>query len=393
MARSSGRLESRDWGGVVGAGGWGVRFLSQAWRGLIAAAIFVGLCAVFGEDKPEPDSRDDGKVSLDGDFGLVGTINFSSDGETLLASSWDKTVRIWDVRGLWDEFGEELARLPVLSEIYDVAMSPDCRTVATAGVAGLTLWNWRDGGATAETIADLGASRALAFSPDGGSLAVGGSDGEVRLLDLRSRRVAPLFGDPGEAIRKLWITSDGSLLISLSYTGGLIFWDLERERMVEKIDGPTSDVLAACPSPDGKSIAISRYWKTPGEIEIWDLETGRLKARGWGHDGITQALAFSRDGGTLASAGSDLRIRLWDANTGRAVGEVDEVGEWVRVLKFSIDDRWLAYAGARDRVRLKRINPPGLATRAAPPSKSVESAAHSPVREATDAAPGGRMEG
>lgn len=371
MARDLERLSDvGDWNGegfvAVGAVGWWSRFLSHAWRGLIAAVIFVGLCAVFGEDDSRRDSAVEEGVSLHGDFGLVGTINFSSDGETLLSSSWDKTVRIWEMGVLGGGFGEELARLPVSTEIYDAAMSPDGRTVATVSASGLTLWNWRDGGAVAENVAGVGSSRAVAFSPDGDSLVVGGADGKIRLLDLRSGGVAPLFGNPGMSIRKLWITPDDALLISLSYNGNLTFWDRRREREVEKIDGSAWNVLAACPSPDGKTIAVSRYWGTPGEIEIWDLETGRLKAHCRRHDGIAQALAFSNDGRTLASAGSDLRIKLWNADTGLPAGEIDEVGEWVRVLKFSTDGRWLAYAGARDRVSLKRINSPNLANRSTP---------------------------
>jgi len=358
-------------------GGRKFRLLPHLGRGLAAAAIFVGLCVVFGGDEPQRDSDNKERVSLSGDFGLVGSINFASDGQTLLSSSWDKTVRIWEV-GAWPgAFGEELARLPSVAEIYDAAMSPDCRTVATAGVEGVLLWNWRDERSAAEVVADLGASRALAFTPDGRSLAVGGPGGEVRLLDLRTRRAKLLFDERGESIRRLWITPDGSLLIALGYNGGLRFWDWRRERLVEKIDGSAETVLAASLSPDGKTLALSRYWNTPGDIEIWDLETGRLKARCAGHEGIVHALAFSRDGGTLASAGSDLRLRFWNSATGDNTGQIEDVGGWVRVLKFSADGRWLAYAGARDRVELKRVDlpePPTRAVTAPPPPKADQDA-------------------
>lgn len=335
----------------------GFRLLPHLGRGLAAAAIFVGLCVVFGGDEPSAGSVNDETIALSGDFGVVGTLNFGSEGEILLSSSWDKTVRVWDVGPRPDEFAEELARLPTSVEIYDVAISPDSRTIATAGVEGVALWNWRDGRSVAENVADLGPSRAVTFAPDGRSLVVGGGDGKIHLLDTRSRRTKFLFEQRGDAIRQLWVTSDGSLLITLSYGGSLKFWDWRRERLVEKIDGLVEAALAASPSPDGKSIAISRYWQSRREIEIWDLESGRLKARCPGHEGNAHALAFSRDGGALASAGSDLRIRLWNVETGQPLGEVDGVDEWIRVLKFSNDDQWLAFAGARDRVQFKRPPP------------------------------------
>lgn len=339
------------------AGGRRFRFLPHLGRGLAAAAIFVGLCVVFGGDESTTPTRGAERTALSGDFGVVGTLNFGSSGEILLSSSWDKTVRVWDVGAWTGEFGEELARLPASAEIYDAAISPDSRMIATAGVRGVAFWNWREGKSEAETVADLAASRALAFAPDGRSLAVGGSDGKVRLLDTRSRQSRLLFEDRSGAIRKLWITADGSLLIALGYGGDLKFWDWRSERLVEKIKGGAESILSVSPSPDGTMIALSRYWQERGEIEIWDLETGRLKMKCRGHEGMVHALAFSRGGGALASAGSDLRIRLWNTETGRPLGEVEGVDEWVRVLKFSIDDQWLVYAGARDRVQFKRLAP------------------------------------
>lgn len=339
------------------AGGRGFRLLPHLGRGLAAAAIFVGLCVVFGGDEPSEDRNDGERIALSGDFGVVGTLSFGSDGEILLASSWDKTVRVWEVGAWAGGFGEELARLPSSAEIYDAELSPNSRIIAAASSAGVEFWDWRGGQAEAKRVADLGSSRALAYAPDGESLVVGGSNGKVHLLDARSKQTKLLFENQGVAIRKLWITGDGSLLIVLSYDGNLDFWDWRRERLVEKISGCAKSVLAASPSPDGKTLALSRYWQDQGEIELWDLETGRLKMKCRGHDGIVHALTFSRGGGAIASAGSDLRIRLWDIETGRALGEVENVDEWVRVLKFSRDDQWLVYAGARDRVQFKRLAP------------------------------------
>jgi len=356
-------------GGVEseGAGGWGAWLLVHAWRGMAAAAVFVGLCVVFGKDEPRPSAES--KVSFNGDFGLVATLNFAADGETLLSTSWDKTVRVWGMGAMPPDFGEELARLPAFEEVYDVAMSPDGQSVVIAGAVGVAFWNWRDPGAVPEIVAEPGPSRSLAFSPDGHSLIVGGFDGRIRVMDLRSRHVSSTFGERGDVVRGLWINPDATLLISLAYNGDLKFWDWDSKRQVAGIDGATDTVLAVALSPDGKTLALSRYWRTPGEIELWDLETGRLKTRCRGHDGITHALAYSRDGGTLASAGSDLRIRFWNAATGRSAGGIENPGGWVRVLRFSVDGRWLAFSGVRDRVQLKRIELPGAS---APTLSSAE---------------------
>ena len=63
------------------------------------------------------------------------------------------------------------------------------------------------------------------------------------------------------------------------------------------------------------------------------------------------ALAFSADGRTLATAGVDRCIRLWDLATAKELASTK--GDlWLKSVAFSPDGRWLAYAGADETVRL-----------------------------------------
>ena len=52
-------------------------------------------------------------------------------------------------------------------------------------------------------------------------------------------------------------------------------------------------------------------------MRLWDAVTGQEKSVLTGHTGGVGSIAFSPDGGTLASGSGDNTVHLWDAVTGQ----------------------------------------------------------------------------
>ena len=98
-------------------------------------------------------------------------------------------------------------------------------------------------------------------------------------------------------------------------------------------------------SPDGKTLAMASY---EGNVQLWDVATGKLLETLKGHSSAVQAVVFSPDGRTLASGSTDQTVRLWNVETRRELMQLDpgsvELGA-VYTLAFSPDGKQLLAGG------------------------------------------------
>ena len=225
-----------------------------------------------------------------------------------------------------------------------LAFSPDGTTLASASRAEkspVKLWDVE----TREIIARFGSASpglAVAISPDGATLA-SEHNGTVKLWEVATAtRTATLEGRPGDTRFRAIAFSppDGATLAVVSGQRTVELWDLATEANYADLDHD-SKVNSLAFSPEGTSLATAT---TDGMVILWDPATGERTAVVEGHAGWVGAVTFSPDGATLASqAGWDGLVKLWDVKTQRTVATIENV-RGGSAMAFSLDGATLACA-------------------------------------------------
>jgi WD40 repeat protein len=93
---------------------------------------------------------------------------------------------------------------------------------------------------------------------------------------------------------------------------------LFRVRQLATLQGHEDGVLAVAFSPDGGRVASG---DARGVVKVWDRRALREARTLSGHLGAVSAVAFSPDGTCLASGGADGAVHVWNASTGEALAE------------------------------------------------------------------------
>ena len=229
----------------------------------------------------------------------VTSVAFSSDGRYLLSGSLDRTVALWNLSAptsnlavspttnllatsqgsiisLWDLSSDQIEPAKILSEHTDdilaLAFSPDGQTLASSGKDNqLRFWTI-DTGQPFRTARVISNVQTLQYNPDRPMLAVAGDSGRAQLSDpVTGDEIYRLIDEEGPPVIKLQFSLDGNALDIVASDGSLTTFDLsslevggvQKSLLPSAQDGITGIGL----SPDGMRAAYLRVGGT-GETAI-----------------------------------------------------------------------------------------------------------------------------
>ena len=252
----------------------------------------------FAQRNAEPQLPEGVKTHIESSGKITGNIQYSPDGKEFAVAS---SMGIWIYNA---RTGAEVALLSGHQEVVlAIAYAPDGKTLASAGRdATIRLWHPETSQHLATLIGHGGLVTSIAFSPDGKQLASGSGDGTVRLWSTETRKQLWSADTP----QKQMLDEERKLpLPGLFQSGG----------RTRPFRNPFEQlalqwVLAVAYSPDGKTLASSG--SSDNTIQLWSVETGKHLLTLEGHTDTVTALAFAPDGKTVTSGDGYGTILLWD---------------------------------------------------------------------------------
>ncbi|KAG2498324.1 hypothetical protein HYH03_003584 [Edaphochlamys debaryana] len=234
---------------------------------------------------------------------------FAPDGLTLATGAIDGSVRLWDVTG-----GSQMALLDAKS-----VMSAAASAAAGGTSPGAT------GPGSVTPAASFNRSpvmvKSLAYSPDGFTMLMGLSNGDIGVW----RRPAgpPTPGSPRGRPKARSAEAKDRKEAAASGDGG---WSV-----AAVLRGHSGDVGGLVVDGDCR-IAFSA--SNDKQVRVWDLLDARELAVLYGHTDYAVAADLSYDGATLATGSADGTVRLWDARGAATTTPAQQHG--LEVMQMSV---------------------------------------------------------
>jgi WD40 repeat protein/serine/threonine protein kinase len=345
---ADGRVASLGWDNQVRV--WEARTGRTLWAH--AANATWGGCAALGPDDLLAFPTSDGKTPVvevwdtkknrkvatcRGHQVPVAGVAFSPDGKRLASTAHDPSMRQCELR-IWDAATGEPQHSSAELAPWCVAFSPDSEQLAVGHSEGtLKVLDAASGAVKFSARKHASIIHGLAFRPGTHTLVTAGVD-EIRLWDTRQGKETGAMTKQNGNIFTIGFSRDGKRLATPACDMTIRVWDAETQEELFALGGHNRPVMGVCFHPtENRLVSVSsdgtaRLWNTPTTLEaIVQRDSAALRNAACSADGKRVATSSA-----YHAAGA---AKVWEADSGKLLQTVKNVCSNAAI---SPDGRWLA---------------------------------------------------
>jgi WD40 repeat protein/energy-coupling factor transporter ATP-binding protein EcfA2 len=312
---------------------------------------------------------------------IVQSVSFSPDGQAIATSSYDGTIKLWNLHGgtirtleghgdavmgvcfiphntrlvsgsldgtvkIWQRDGTVIQSQTVGSPVWSISCSPDGSKIAIADKSyNVQLWDINQ-----NQFRLLGrhddAVYHVSFSPDGRKVASTSKDMTAKLWDLNGAPPVDLTGY-SKAVVSVSFSPKNNRIATASSDKSIRLWE-QNGKPLEPIPLDVEAVSVRF-SPDGDTLAVA---DVEGAIQLFTMPDGQPITTLTGHQDEVNSISFSPDGTMLASASNDQTTKLWMPQPDAWLRTLTDHHSDVSDVKFSPDGQTIATASYDNTVML-----------------------------------------
>lgn len=239
-----------------------------------------------------------------------------------------------------------------LAPVSAVAFTPDGKQLAVGGHGHVVLWDLAVGRPIRE-LDTVGTVHAIAYNADGSRLATAGGlaarAGEVRVFETQNWQLVATLPEHGDVVYDLDFSPDSKLLATASFDKTVKVWTLTDSRPIQTLKGHSDFAYRVAFTPDGKRLVSSSKDRS---IKVYSTSTWQSERTLSGHNDDVLALALSRDSTYAISAGREPQLRWWVLDSGQNLRVQGGHKGTVNEVAVSRDGNRVASVGADATVRL-----------------------------------------
>lgn len=249
--------------------------------------------------------------------GRVAWLDFSPDSSRLLSAGSDGVLRLNDA-----VTGESLLIRRCEHPLLNARFSPEGNKIVVTQTQGCASVLLAENLEELVQVGDDGADHyCAAFSPDGGRLLTGGSDGRVQMWEVPTGQPTPGFNATPEnrAVYGAAWSGDGAWIAWSVHGSDIRIAEADSGQVRESVPGHVPGWIPMLQLSHEGHWLLSSGGSAASATRLWSLPLGREVTRLTGHTNRVWTAMFTRDSARVVSAGFDGVIRVSTAGDGREI--------------------------------------------------------------------------